>query len=105
LRALDPAGRLRLAASLSASLSSRRSAGSPVVAFRLFSSSTRWRLAEPHPDAHNVQPLSPPLGSGILGTEDKPDKNVDPHKYGPSAIDKAVHLFFFTEILRGMLRT
>ncbi|KAF9651064.1 NADH-quinone oxidoreductase [Thelephora ganbajun] len=26
----------------------------------------------------------------------------DPYKGGPSAIDKAVHLFFFTEIIRGM---
>jgi len=29
-------------------------------------------------------------------------KQGNPYKYGPSAIDKAVHLFFFTEILRGM---
>jgi len=27
---------------------------------------------------------------------------VNPYKDGPSAIDKAVHMFFFTEILRGM---
>jgi hypothetical protein len=27
--------------------------------------------------------------------------DADPYKDGPSAIDKAVHLFFFTEILRG----
>ena len=26
----------------------------------------------------------------------------DPYKGGPSAIDKAVHLFFFTEIIRGL---
>jgi len=25
----------------------------------------------------------------------------DPYKGGPSAIDKAVHIFFFTEIMRG----
>ncbi|TDL29842.1 NADH-quinone oxidoreductase [Rickenella mellea] len=29
-------------------------------------------------------------------------KYVNPYKGGPSAIDKAVHLFFFTEIIRGM---
>jgi hypothetical protein len=28
-------------------------------------------------------------------------RDVNPYKDGPSAIDKAVHLFFFTEILRG----
>jgi len=27
---------------------------------------------------------------------------VNPYKGGPTAIDKAVHLFFFTEIIRGM---
>ncbi len=27
---------------------------------------------------------------------------VNPYRNGPSAIDKAVHLFFFTEILRGI---
>ncbi|KAF8351655.1 NADH-ubiquinone oxidoreductase 23 kDa subunit [Amanita rubescens] len=27
---------------------------------------------------------------------------VDPYKDGPSALDKAVHIFFFTEIVRGM---
>lgn len=27
----------------------------------------------------------------------------DPYKGGPSAINKAVHIFFFTEILRGLL--
>jgi hypothetical protein len=27
---------------------------------------------------------------------------INPYKGGPSSIDKAVHLFFFTEIIRGM---
>jgi NADH dehydrogenase (ubiquinone) Fe-S protein 8 len=30
-----------------------------------------------------------------------PGQYVNPYQHGPSAIDKAVHLFFFTEILRG----
>ena len=30
-------------------------------------------------------------------------KEVDPYKDGPGALDKAVHLFFFTEIIRGMV--
>ncbi|KAK2466043.1 hypothetical protein APHAL10511_001685 [Amanita phalloides] len=29
-------------------------------------------------------------------------REVDPYKDGPSALDKAVHIFFFTEIIRGM---
>lgn len=45
---------------------------------------------------------SPPLGTGTLTARDEPDKDMDPYKNGPSAIDKAVHLFFFTEIIRGM---
>jgi NADH dehydrogenase (ubiquinone) Fe-S protein 8 len=34
-------------------------------------------------------------------TFDAQGNELDPYKDGPSAIDKAVHLFFFTEILRG----
>jgi NADH dehydrogenase (ubiquinone) Fe-S protein 8 len=45
---------------------------------------------------------SPPLGAGSLTAKDEPGKDIDPYKDGPSAIDKAVHLFFFTEIIRGM---
>ncbi|KIK29238.1 hypothetical protein PISMIDRAFT_89600 [Pisolithus microcarpus 441] len=44
---------------------------------------------------------SPPLGTGTLTAKDEPGKDIDPYKNGPSAIDKAVHLFFFTEIIRG----
>ncbi|KAF8622084.1 hypothetical protein AX15_007228 [Amanita polypyramis BW_CC] len=33
---------------------------------------------------------------------DAKGSEVDPYKDGPSALDKAVHLFFFTEIIRGM---
>ncbi|KAF8213878.1 hypothetical protein K438DRAFT_1802437 [Mycena galopus ATCC 62051] len=33
---------------------------------------------------------------------DAQGNELDAYKGGPSAIDKAVHLFFFTEILRGM---
>ncbi|KAH7930663.1 Ndufs8, NADH:ubiquinone oxidoreductase 23 kd subunit [Leucogyrophana mollusca] len=45
---------------------------------------------------------SPPLGAGSLTAKDEPDKDIDPYRDGPGAIDKAVHLFFFTEIIRGM---
>jgi NADH dehydrogenase (ubiquinone) Fe-S protein 8 len=37
-----------------------------------------------------------------LTAKDEPGKDIDPYKGGQSAIDKAVHLFFFTEIIRGM---
>jgi len=52
------------------------------------------------------------LGSGIGNRGHKTEKpgavfdsknnEINPYKDGPSALDKAVHLFFFTEILRGM---
>ncbi|TFK99190.1 hypothetical protein BDV98DRAFT_551924 [Pterulicium gracile] len=33
---------------------------------------------------------------------DESGRELDPYKGGPSALNKAVHLFFFTEIIRGM---
>jgi len=45
---------------------------------------------------------SPSLGAGSLTAKDEPGKDIDPYRDGQSAIDKAVHLFFFTEIIRGM---
>ncbi|CDO73767.1 hypothetical protein BN946_scf185015.g95 [Trametes cinnabarina] len=47
-----------------------------------------------------VQVRSP--GARIYTAADEPGKDFDPYKDGPSAVDKAVHLFFFTEIIRGM---
>lgn len=43
---------------------------------------------------------SPPLNAAIP-LDAKHEDEVDPYKGGPSAIEKAVHLFFFTEIIRG----
>lgn len=62
---------------------------------RTFSTSPRRLLAQHapgHNHAHHAGPASTTSNT-----------NVNPYKGGPSAIDKAVHLFFFTEILRGML--
>lgn len=73
------------------------SSGQTFLLYRTFaSSSTRLRVtpveeqkivkpAEPHP--HKYTSISDP---------------EDPYKGGQSAIDKAVHLFFFTEIIRGL---
>ncbi|KAF9226697.1 Ndufs8, NADH:ubiquinone oxidoreductase 23 kd subunit [Gyrodon lividus] len=46
--------------------------------------------------------IKSPVATGNLTAQDEPDKHTDLYKDGPNAIDKAVHLFFFTEILRGM---
>ncbi|KAF8514818.1 Ndufs8, NADH:ubiquinone oxidoreductase 23 kd subunit [Hysterangium stoloniferum] len=40
------------------------------------------------------------MASGALPVDH--EHYVNPYKGGPSAIDKAMHLFFFTEIVRGM---
>ncbi|KXN92297.1 NADH-ubiquinone oxidoreductase 23 kDa subunit, mitochondrial [Leucoagaricus sp. SymC.cos] len=39
---------------------------------------------------------------GHAASSDVMNLEVDPYRNGPSAIGKAVHIFFFTEILRGM---
>jgi len=42
-------------------------------------------------------------GAHLLPSEtDAQGNTLNPYRYGPSALDKAVHLFFFTEIIRGM---
>jgi hypothetical protein len=67
-----------------------------------FSTSTFLRRAEPsHNSGHKHAPphSSPLTGASSTKIDHKDDEN--PYKDGPSAIDKAVHLFFFTEILRG----
>ena len=46
-----------------------------------------------------IEPKSPPLSIPL--PPEKPVDPDDPYKNGPSAIEKAVHMFFFTEIIRG----
>lgn len=70
--------------------SSRQSVVHRAAALRFVSTTPRRLLAQPS-HGHGATP-PPSLNS-----------NVNPYKGGPSAIDKAVHLFFFTEILRGDL--
>lgn len=76
-----------------AQLSSRRT----LLIHRTFTSSSARPQATPAEDQKIVKP-----------TEQQPYKYTavsdpeDPYKGGPSAIDKAVHLFFFTEIIRGL---
>lgn len=84
-------------------LATQRSAAlrSSIVAYRNIHS-THCSHAE-HIDSRFEGPIrSPPLGAGSLTAKDEPGKDIDPYKDGQSAIDKAVHLFFFTEIIRGM---
>lgn len=88
------------------------SAHSSLIAYRLLSTTARRSHAEPvnikHQDTfpgHRVDPpgFKSPQGTATYTAANEPGKELNPWKGGPSAIDKAVHLFFFTEIIRGEL--
>jgi len=76
-----------------AHLSSRQT----LLVYRTFASSSARLQASPVEDQRVVKPVDqqPYKYTAVSDPE-------DPYKGGPSAIDKAVHLFFFTEIIRGM---
>jgi NADH dehydrogenase (ubiquinone) Fe-S protein 8 len=84
-------------------------APSNAVFTRALTSSSRLAFAEPlpgSPEQHphpRVQPSTPrspdPSKTALQGAEALP--YTDPYKGGPSALDKAAEMFFFTEILRG----
>jgi hypothetical protein len=58
--------------------------------------------APDHLNEHSFGNKGPPLGVGVASAGDEPGKEVNPYTEGPSAIEKAVHIFFLTEILRGV---
>ncbi|THH22124.1 hypothetical protein EUX98_g8252 [Antrodiella citrinella] len=61
----------------------------------MFSNTSRLLAQAPKHADHSHHAHSLPLTA-------KHGDDINPYKGGPSAIEKAVHLFFFTEILRGM---
>ena len=65
--------------------------------YRSFASSSSRLQATPVEEQKIVKPAEqrPYKHTTVSDTE-------DPYKGGQSAIDKAVHLFFFTEIIRGL---
>jgi len=80
---------------------------SPIVSRRRLISNSTCSHAE-----HASRPNPGSLTSGIdertshvrpLPREyDTHGNELNPYRNGPSALDKAVHLFFFTEIIRGL---
>ena len=76
-----------------AQLSSRQA----TLVYRTFASSSARPQATPVEDQKIVKPVDqqPFKHTAVSDPE-------DPYRGGPSAIDKAVHLFFFTEIIRGL---
>ncbi|EPS96005.1 NADH-ubiquinone oxidoreductase [Fomitopsis schrenkii] len=83
---------------------------SALLACRLISTSPCRHAVDPHAkrsEPHDylpelIEPRSPGIKTAMYTAADEPGTDFDPYKDGPSAIDKAVHLFFFTEIIRGM---
>jgi hypothetical protein len=90
----------RLAA---ARLAARTTPTSTLIARRLLSSSSAARAAHVDPSRPQHKdylpepsaPKSPSMSAAY------PGEDTNPYHGGPSAIEKAVHLFFFTEIVRG----
>ena len=75
------------------------------LAYRWHSTTPRLQQTEPHKPKDYLEPAPPMRSPGTrtatFTAADESGKDYDPYKDGPSAIDKAVHLFFFTEIIRG----
>ncbi|KAI0722766.1 NADH-quinone oxidoreductase [Earliella scabrosa] len=102
--------RALVAAGPSARLAAGRVAAprSLALAYRWHSTAPRHQQLDPtvsnKPRDHLQPPpiRSPSSKTARFTAADEPGKEYDPYKDGPSAIDKAVHLFFFTEIIRGM---
>ncbi|TFK68192.1 NADH-ubiquinone oxidoreductase 23 kDa subunit [Pluteus cervinus] len=77
---------------------------SQLLAYRLLStSSNRHAQHVQKPELTSDLTNRTPHRHGVSTPQYDPQGNeIDPYKGGPSAIDKAVHIFFFTEIIRGM---
>ena len=89
---------------LSTRLLLSRATGTPsltLVSLRHFSTSRLALQAQPAHRDLTGHVKSPQLGTGVYSARDEPDKYINPYKGGPSALEKAAHLFFFTEIVRG----
>ena len=82
---------------------SARLAAGRVSASRSLALAYRWHSTAPrHQESlGQSQVRSPSSVTAHYTAVNEPGKDYDPYKDGPSAIDKAVHLFFFTEIIRG----
>lgn len=102
--------RALVAAGPSARLAAGRVAAprSLALAYRWHSTAPRQQQVDPLVSNKSRDHLEPPPPIRSPGTEtarftaaNELGKEYDPYKDGPSALDKAVHLFFFTEIIRG----
>ena len=80
---------------------------SSLITYRLLTTTSARLHAEPthvkHEEPHHIDPagLKSPTGTGTLIVENEPGQDVNPYKGKQGALDKAVHMFFLTEIMRG----
>lgn len=74
---------------------------SPLVSRCLISSSTCSHAEHPPSLSSRINDRANHAPS-LLREYDAHGHELNPYRNGPSALDKAVHLFFFTEIIRGM---
>ena len=89
---------------LSTRLLLSRATGTPsitLLSLRHFSTSRRTLQAQPAHTSSDDSIKSQRLGTSVYSARDEPAKYVNPYEGGQSALEKAAHLFFFTEIVRG----
>ena len=72
-----------------------------LLSLRHLSTTRRALQAQPSHKSSDDSVKSPRLGTGVYSARDEPGKYVNPYEGGQSALEKAAHLFFFTEIVRG----
>ncbi|KJA29817.1 hypothetical protein HYPSUDRAFT_31817 [Hypholoma sublateritium FD-334 SS-4] len=84
-------------------------AGPALAARRLISTSPCTGAQHHHHHKEPLETLTSKIderqahGAHLLPAEtDAAGNTLNSYRHGPSALDKAVHLFFFTEIIRGM---
>ncbi|KAI4522391.1 NADH-quinone oxidoreductase [Schizophyllum commune Loenen D] len=83
-----------IASAFRAQAAQRSPAASTLVARRLLSTSTACSHSH-HSHPHQAKPATRSYATANA-------KDVDPYAGGPSALNKAVHMFFISEIMRGM---
>ncbi|KAG6832152.1 hypothetical protein H0H92_004883 [Tricholoma furcatifolium] len=84
------------------------SARAALIVNRLLSTSTA-QCAQHAPPPNSYHALKSAIGEHPTHSHPAPEPKYDaygnelnPYQDGPSSLDKAVHLFFFTEVIRGM---
>lgn len=73
-----------------------------LVVYRTFTTTKRLLADVKDAKSDQLSSFKSPSGTATLTAHEDSTSAVSHYKGGPSALSKAVHLFFFTEIIRGM---